>query len=693
MRRWLIALGAVFALLLIAVAVALALFDTEKLRGPLQTQASAALGRDVTLGKIALGLFPLPAVKIDDVRIAGPKPSDPPLADVAEIRLRVALLPLIAKKVVLRALEIDKPRIDIPFDKDGKPILPKVGGAAAAPTAKSGAGKSEAAKPETAKEPGAAEPAGLALAVDRIAIHDADVTAGPWKVEHANIEGQLSLDGMGSFKYSLNLPGLAALRNGELELAKLMSGAPQVDARGEFATDLADVRKRFALAQDITGKASGEYAVGLSGSEIRSASASLDVPDIGVRSGNLVVAGPATGHAVLGESFSFDLTEARVEQTGLFAKPKHTTLSVTGKLGKDPSLAALREALVKIGANELPLTLALAKQPMRVHVGKTSLDLGKLRELLPPDKPPLAGRVNVDGFDVQLQPLRVDGGATLAGVETNFAHGPITLNGPLRGKGESVALENGTVLVGGQKIGLSASYTLESGAIRANYDASRAEVGKLVDALSGRKQLDGTLDSNGQFETRSSDFQTIAGSGKFAIHPGRIQGFSLGKQVMGSLAAFGIGGKNKDLSKYESEEFDHLSADYTIADRRLHTENLELAYQEATAYLHGSVGLFDRTLDLAGKVVISKSADAALASTGGGKGKERVIPIAHIGGTWDSPQLQLDPKSVAAIGSVYLSDPKTKKKLDKALGPGGGDAVQSVIDGLLGGGGSKKKEQ
>ena len=697
MRRWLIALAAVFALLLIAVAVALSLFDTEKLRGPLQTQASAALGREVTLGKIALALFPLPAVKIDDVRIAGPKPSDPPLADVAEIRLRVALLPLLAKKVVLRALELDKPRIDVPFDKEGKPILPKPGGAAApAPGAKGEKGeaaKPESAKAEGAKPPAAAEPAGLALAVDRIAIHDADVTAGPWKVERANIEGRLALDGTGTFKYSLNLPGLGSLRNGELELAKILSAAPQIDARGEFATDLADVRKRFALAQEITGKASGEYAIGLSGSELRSASASLDIPDIGVRSGNLVIAGPASGHAVLGESFSFDLTEARVEQSGLFAKPKHTPLSVTGKLGKDPSLAALREALVKIGANELPLTLALAKQPMRVHVGKTSLDLAKLRELLPPDKPPLAGRVNVDGFDVQLQPLRVDGAATLSGVETNFAHGPITLNGPLRGKGDSVALENGTVLIGGQKIGLSASYTLESGAIHANYDAAKTEVGKLVDALSGRKELDGTLDSNGQFETRSSDFQTIAGSGKFAIRPGRIQGFSLDKQVMGSLAALGIGGgKGKDPSKYDSEEFDHLSADYTIADRRLHTENLELAYQEATAYLHGSVGIFDRTLDLAGKVVISKSADAALASTGG-KAKERVIPITHIGGTWDSPKVQLDEKAVAAIGSAYLSDPKVKKKLDKALGPGGGDAVQGVIDGLLGGGGSKKKEQ
>ena len=220
MRRWLIALGTVFALLVVAVAVALALFDTEKLRGPLQAQASAALGREVTLGKISLGLFPLPAVKIDQVRIAGPRASDPPLADVAEIRLRVALLPLIAKKVVLRALELDKPRIDVPFDKQGKPILPKLGGAAA-PSAGS---KGEPGKPPAGTA--APESAGLALAVDRIAIRDADVTAGPWKVEHANIEGRLSLDGTGAFKYSLNLPGLASLRNGELELAKLQSTAP-----------------------------------------------------------------------------------------------------------------------------------------------------------------------------------------------------------------------------------------------------------------------------------------------------------------------------------------------------------------------------------------------------------------------------------------------------------------------------------
>jgi hypothetical protein len=682
MRRWLLVGAAAFVLLLILAGVAMSFFDAETLRAPLQQKASEALGRDVTLGRISLRIFPLPAVRIGDVRIGGAKPSEPPLAQIAELRLRVAVLPLIFGKVVLRALELDSPRIYVPFDKEGKPILP---------------GATATAKPKAAEKPGekkapAAESAGLALAVDRIAIHDADVTAGPWKIEHANVDGHLALDGSGAFKYSANLPGLATLRGGEVELAKLTSAAPQVDARGEFTAELADVRKRFALTQEVSGKASGEYAVSLGGSEVRAASASVDVPDLLLRSGALVVSGPARGHAVLGESYSLDLSDTRVEQSGVFAKPKRTTLSVTGKLGKEASLAALREALVKIGQNELPLTLDLAKQPMKVHLGKTTLDLAKLRELLPPDKPALSGRLAVAGFDVQLSPLRVFGGATLDGVETKLEHGPVTISGPVRGKGETVELEHATALVGGQKIDLTASYALETGAISADYDIAKAQVLALVEALSGRKELAGTLDTAGHVATRAAGLETLGGAGKFAIRPGRIEGFSLAKQVMGSLAALpalALAAKGKDISKYESEEFDHLTADYTISDGRVHTENLELAYQDVTAYLHGSIGIFDRALDLSGKVVIAKKADAQLAGTG--RARERVIPITRVTGTYDSPRVELDEKALAAIAYGYAGDERVKKKLDKALGPGAGEAVQGVLDGLLGGG-SKKKD-
>jgi AsmA-like protein len=330
---------------------------------------------------------------------------------------------------------------------------------------------------------------------------------------------------------------------------------------------------------------------------------------------------------------------------------------------------------------------------MKVHLGKTSLDLGKLRELMPPDKPQLSGRLAVDGFDVELQPLRVLGNATLDGVETQLGHGPISISGPLRGKGDTVGVENAVAIVGGQKIGISASYALDSGSVTADYSAAKAELGSLVEALSGRKELDGTLNTNGHVEMKSAGLQTLGGSGKVAIQPGRIQGFSLAKQVMGSLAALptlALAVKGKDIGKYEQEEFDHLTATYTITDGRVHTDDLELAYQDATAYLHGSIGLVDRALDLTGKVVLTKKADAEFA--GGSRAKERVIPISHVGGTYDSPKIELDEKTLAGIGSLYLGDEKTRKKLDKALGPGGADAVQGVLDGLLGGGNNKKKK-
>ena len=688
MRRFLLIVGGALLILVILIGVALALFDAEKLRDPLQKQASAALGRDVTLGKISLAVFPLPAVRIGDVRISGPKPSDPPLAEIAELRLRVAVLPLLARKVVLRALELDSPRIHIPFDKDGKPILPGPAKSAEKPAGEKPKEGEPAGKP-------APESAGLALAVDRIAIHDADVEAGPWKIEHAKIDGHLSLDGSGAFKYSLNLPGLAELRSGEVELFKLQTPAPQVDARGEFSANLADLRKRFGLQQELEGKASGEYAVTLAGSEIKAASASVDLPDLLMRNGALVVSGPARGHAVLGESYSFDLSDARIEQNGVFAKPKRTTLSVTGKLGRDPSLAALKDGLVKIGSNELPLTFALAQKPMKLHLGKTTLDLANLRELLPPDKPPIKGKLAVDGFDVQLNPLKVVGTGTLQNVETQLEHGPVSISGPLRATGDAVGVDKATATVGGQKIALTASYTLSSGAVAADFDTAQSQLEPLVDALSGRKELSGVLTTGGQVTAKAATgVASLNGSGKLEIRPGRIQGFSLTKQVLGSFAAvptLALAAKGKDMSKYEKEEFSYLTATYTITDGRVRTDDLEVAYQDAVAYLKGSIGLVDRALDLTGKVVITKAADSELA--GNSRAKVRTIPITHIGGTYDSPKLEIDQKTLSAVASSYLSDEKTLKRLDKKLGPGAGEAIQGVLDGLLGGGSKKQQQQ
>ena len=677
MRRALQVAFALLALLVIAAGVALYLFDVEKLRDPLQAQASRALGRDVSLGAISLSLFPLPAVSLADVRVGGPKAADPPFATVEELRLRVAVLPLIAGQVVLRSLEIESPVVHIPFDKQGKPILPGASDAKAKRAAP-GAGQPE--------EGGAVAADGLALAMDRISIENARVEAGPWLIENANVDGQLALDGSGEFRVALDLPGLAELRNTELRVAGLTGPAPEIAAHGDFFADLAPLAKRFALAQEISGRARGEYEVELAGGELRAAKTNVDVPDLLVRSGDLVVSGPARTHAVLGESYSIDLSDTRVEQTGLFAKPKRTPLSVTGALGSKPDLSAVREALVKIGTNVIPLGLELDRKPMLVHVRTSAIDLASLRELLPPDRPSLSGRFHVEALDVQLEPLRVVGRAALDNVETRLEHGPIRVSGGVLGKGRVIELEKGTAVLGEQTIGLDASYDLTTGAIRASYDTANSQLGALIAALSGRGEVDGTLTSRGQLEAKAPDVNALSGGGKIDIRPGRIQGFSLVKSLLGSLASLpgvAAAATGKDLSRYDDESFQYLTADYQVANGRVSTENLELAYQNATAYLHGSVGMSDRTLDLAGRVVLAKEADAEIA--GEKRAKERVIPIAHITGTLDAPRLELDQKTLAALALAYSGNDKTREKIDKALGPGASEAVEELLGNILGG--------
>jgi hypothetical protein len=349
----------------------------------------------------------------------------------------------------------------------------------------------------------------------------------------------------------------------------------------------------------------------------------------------------------------------------------------------------VREALVKIGSNVIPLGLELDRSPMHVQVRRSALDLAALRELLPPDRPPLAGRFHVETLDIQLDPLRISGNAALDELTTKLEHGPIRVSGPVRGLGKQIALESGSAVVGDQTIAISASYDLESGAIAATYDTANTQLGSLLAALSGRSEVDGTLTANGLLTAASPDVSALAGGGRIDIRPGRIAGFSLAKSLMGTLAALpgaAAAAGGKDLSRYDDERFERLSADYQIAGGRVSTENLELAYQSATAFLHGSIGMSDRSLDLAGRIVLSREADADLA--GAKRAKERVIPIAHIGGTLDAPRVELDRKTLAALTLAYGGNDKTREKLDKALGPGASEAVEDFLGNVLGG---KKK--
>src|SRR3954470_3845012 len=98
MKKILIGVGAFIALLLV-IAVAIPLFiDADKFRPRVEQEASAALGRKVTVGHLSLSIL-RGAVVADDVKIADdPKFSTQPFLTAKALRIGAEIWPLITSK-------------------------------------------------------------------------------------------------------------------------------------------------------------------------------------------------------------------------------------------------------------------------------------------------------------------------------------------------------------------------------------------------------------------------------------------------------------------------------------------------------------------------------------------------------------------------------------------------------------------
>src|SRR5271157_1186970 len=107
----------VIVLVAILVVVALALphlIDVNQYRGQIQTQLQQRLNRPVQLGEMSLGVFPL-RVAVKDVTI-GDDPSfhsSVPFAQVGELDVSIALLPLLSKNIEVDSLELKQAKIEI----------------------------------------------------------------------------------------------------------------------------------------------------------------------------------------------------------------------------------------------------------------------------------------------------------------------------------------------------------------------------------------------------------------------------------------------------------------------------------------------------------------------------------------------------------------------------------------------------
>lgn len=137
MKKALIIAGSLLALIVIALLAVPLLVDAEKLRPMVESQAKAALGREVKVGKLDLSLL-RGAVVASDVTVSDdPAFSKSPFMTAKALRIGVELMPYItSNEVKVTSISVEEPKLQLVRTAAGKWNFESIGRGTAADTGK-----------------------------------------------------------------------------------------------------------------------------------------------------------------------------------------------------------------------------------------------------------------------------------------------------------------------------------------------------------------------------------------------------------------------------------------------------------------------------------------------------------------------------------------------------------------------------
>lgn len=636
MRLALRAALALAALLLLAVlGLALALpriAASERVRARLVEAVEDATRRPFAYGALRAGLLP-PRLVVEDATLAGREAG--PAASVRRLELRVALLPLLARAVVIRSLEIEDASVALVRDAGGVRLAGADLERAQAPS-----GEADAA----ARSPGRA----FDLAVQRVALRGVDL-----RLEDARPGGGPPL----------------ALRDVEGELDARGAAAPRA---GEGAADPAGGAARRAVEARLRG-----------------------VVDL---AGALAARGPVALRATLDLRategvVAIDAGEAELAAPPWLQKPAGTAARIQGRLRRVREAGArslaFEEAELELGGVRARLDVALAPR-RRLVASAPALDVAALAAVSPAvAERELAGTVALDRLTVEAEPLAVRGALRVEPLGlrgTGEEH--LVLRGALEGAGDEIVGRGLSLRVGGREApvelrvrGLAAKPRFALATSLADADA-----GAVVAALGGRRDaLEGPLDFDARLEGRLGGrrppLATLAGDVALRIAPGRLRGAGRLRAALEAAlrARAGARGGLAEAAQ-DGERFESLAGRFAIARGVARTDDLRLAYPDYALELRGQIGLADRALDLTASLAVEPGAVGA-ARAG------RTIRLASVRGTVEEPQVDVTREALAGAASAYAGDErrrrKWERKLDERLGEGQGAQVLEALDRAL----------
>jgi uncharacterized protein involved in outer membrane biogenesis len=264
MKKIAIGLGILVAIIMVGIAAALMLVDVNKYRSTVQAQLERQLGRNVTLGMMNLGIFPL-RLQVDSPVIAEDPAfeSQSPFVRAQKLDASVSLGSLLSGNIDIQSLDLERPVVELIRNKRGSWNFATLG------------------PPGAPSNSGASKTSGRGLKLERLSINDGQIAiadhqqgGGRTVFDHIDVSSSLtSLAGVtaaeGKLKFNaarfngadlgypiaIDYDITAKSSDGVIEInkAKVMLGQTPVDLAGSLTTNTTPERLNLKV---ITGDVS-----------------------------------------------------------------------------------------------------------------------------------------------------------------------------------------------------------------------------------------------------------------------------------------------------------------------------------------------------------------------------------------------------------------------------------------------------
>lgn len=714
--RILVRVAVVLALLIVAGVVALAvalprIVKSDAVRARIETAAQQALGREVRWSELDFGLLP-PSLLIVEPSVAGAAGQDQPLARAEQVALRVALLPLLARSVVVDSLVVEGASVRLVRTSKGIELPRPAPSAVPAPEESGEAGSSVALAVRS-----------LALRDTTLVLEDRAVSpAVTWELRELDLEARgESLDAPIAFEASGSLASGGKLRaSGTASLDGTLAAELVLEALA-----LAPVRPYLPGGAELAGTLAGSIRAVGPASDLEEVSAQLELRDARVALQDVALGGKVGlkadltgGLARPSGRFEVDASDAELRYGETFRKPAGRTATLAGRLVSraDGSLGGVEEALVQVHNLKADASVKLGKRT-EVTADVAPFDVAGWDELVPAlAEYQASGQLRLGQVKLATAPLEVHASVPLDGLRAQHPDaGPVTLRGTLIANGQAIDTRDVVLVAADQSIAVDLQVRELGGTprYRLRTETRKSDTNALVSAFTERRDtFYGLLDFDGDLAGSLGDapLRSLRGTTRLDIRDGRIVGLSLLRAVLSGLGEAGRSAQGlaslavnygalaaPELQRFQREDFQALTGTFRFADGTASTDDLRLDYRDYAAQLDGSFGLESSDYDLGCTITLGPALAELLAAKLGGRPEslERITIPARLSGQLADPfQIGSNPRvvvppaaAVAFFQAVYLDRHRStaERAIDDALGQGSGGQVLDVLDGILGG--------